>query len=106
MEYLNNCFSFRNIVVNPCTHHAHGVWEGFRGKGCDMIKPPKMQSWNIGKGRIKTSTAAHAGGHTQSVYGSRDDSVCNTFTKCEKIELMNTFTQNTNLNLHQTSPNT
>ena len=55
---------------------------------------------------LTTRTAAHAGGHTQNVYGSWDNSVCITFAECEKIELMNTFTQNTNLNLHQTSPNT
>ena len=41
------------------------------------------------KKRFFTSTAAHAGGHTQNVYGSWDDSVSITFAECEKIELMN-----------------
>ena len=46
----------------------------------------------------KTSTASHAGAHTQYVYGSRDDSVCNAFSECKKIELLNTFTQNASQN--------
>ena len=53
-----------------------------------------------------TSTASHAGTHTQNVYGSRYDSMCNTFAECKKIELMNTFTQNTSQNLHHPTPNT
>ena len=42
------------------------------------------------------NTAAHAGTHTQNVYGSRDDSVCATFVECEKSEILNTHTQKKN----------
>ena len=41
------------------------------------------------------NTAAYAERHTQYVYGTRDDSVWISFTECEKIGLLNTFTQHT-----------
>ena len=72
----------------------------------DLVNGHPYLRFKVGIGIQYTSTAAHAGTHTQNVYGSRDDSVCITFAECEKIELKNTYTQNTNLNLHQTSPNT
>ena len=50
------------------------------------------------------NTAAHAGTHTQNVYGSRDDSVCATFVECEKSEILNTHTQKKTSQKHVQTP--
>ena len=65
--------------------------------------PANQNVWPYFCTKSIKNSAALAGTHTQLVYGSRYDSVRNTFLECKKIEFLNTIVRSTLLNLHFSS---